>query len=78
MSAKPESPPRAGLILAALIASAAVANMNLAVANVTLPTIGRDLEASQTALNLVAVGFTLGLAASVLYLGAVADRYGRY
>jgi EmrB/QacA subfamily drug resistance transporter len=52
--------------------------MNLAVANVTLPTIGRDLEASQTALNLVAVGFTLGLAASVLYLGAVADRYGRY
>ncbi|MFM9125943.1 MAG: MFS transporter [Actinomycetota bacterium] len=78
MSAKPESPPRAGLILAALIASAAVANMNLAVANVTLPTIGRDLEATQTALNLVAVGFTLGLAASVLYLGAVADRYGRY
>lgn len=78
MSAKPESPPRAGLILGALIASAAVANMNLAVANVTLPTIGRDLEASQTALNLVAVGFTLGLAASVLYLGAVADRYGRY
>jgi len=78
VSAKPESPPRAGLILTALIASAAVANMNLAVANVTLPTIGRDLEASQTALNLVAVGFTLGLAASVLYLGAVADRYGRY
>lgn len=78
MSARPESPPRAGLILTALIASAAVANMNLAVANVTLPTIGRDLEASQTALNLVAVGFTLGLAASVLYLGAVADRYGRY
>jgi MFS family permease len=28
-------------------------------------------------LNLIAVGFTLGLAASVLYLGAVADRYGR-
>ncbi len=77
MSARPEAPPRGGLILAALIASAVVANMNLAVANVTLPTIGRDLEASQTALNLVAVGFTLGLAASVLYLGAIADRYGR-
>lgn len=78
MSAKPESPPRAGLILGTLIASAAVANMNLAVADVTLPTIGRDLEASQTALNLVAVGFTLGLPASGLCLGAVADRYGRY
>lgn len=77
MSARAEAPPRGGLILAALITSAVVANMNLAVANVTLPTIGRDLEASQTALNLVAVGFTLGLAASVLYLGAIADRYGR-
>jgi len=64
--------------LGTLIASAAVANMNLAVADATLPTIGRDLEASQTALNLVAVGFTLGLPASGLCLGAVADRYGRY
>ena len=73
----PESPPRGVVILATLILGAAVANMNLSVANVALPTIGRDLEASQVSLNLVAVGFTLGLAASVLYLGAVADRYGR-
>ncbi len=72
-----EAPPRAGLILATLILGAAVANLNLSVANVALPTIGRDLDAPQTALNLVAVGFILGLAASVLYLGAVADRYGR-
>ena len=69
--------PRSGLILATLILGAAVANLNLAVANVALPTIGRDLGASQSDLNLVAVGFTLGLAASVLYLGALADRYGR-
>ena len=72
-----ETPPRAAVILSTLILGAAVANMNLSVANVALPTIGRDLEASQVSLNLVAVGFTLGLAASVLYLGAVADRYGR-
>jgi EmrB/QacA subfamily drug resistance transporter len=76
-AAAPESPPRGAVILATLILGAAVANMNLSVANVALPTIGRDLEASQVSLNLVAVGFTLGLAASVLYLGAVADRYGR-
>ncbi len=69
--------PRGGLILATLILGATVANLNLSVANVALPTIGRDLQASQVSLNLVAVGFTLGLAASVLYLGAVADRYGR-
>lgn len=75
--AQGDAPARAGLLLAALILGAAVANMNLAVANVALPTIGRDLEATQTALNLVAVGFTLGLAASVLYLGALADRHGR-
>jgi hypothetical protein len=67
-----DAPARAGLILTTLILSAAVANMNLSVANVALPTIGRDLGASQTQLNLVAVGFTLGLAASVLYLGAKA------
>jgi MFS family permease len=28
-------------------------------------------------LDLIAVGYSLGLAASVLYLGAVGDRYGR-
>lgn len=71
------SPPRQGLILIALVMGAGVANMNLAVANVGLPNIGRDLDASQTGLNLVAVGFSLGLAASVLYLGALGDRYGR-
>jgi EmrB/QacA subfamily drug resistance transporter len=71
------APPRAGLVLAALIAVAAVANLGLAVANVALPAIGRHFDASQTALNLVAVGYSLGLAASVLYLGALGDRYGR-
>jgi DHA2 family multidrug resistance protein-like MFS transporter len=71
------SPARAGLVLATLILVAGVANVNLAVANVALPSIGRDLDTSQTGLNLVAVGFSLGLAASVLYLGALGDRYGR-
>jgi EmrB/QacA subfamily drug resistance transporter len=42
-----------------------------------LPSIGAHFDASQTALNLIAVGYSLGLAASVLYLGAVGDRYGR-
>src|SRR6187399_2935748 len=71
------APPRAKLVLTALIAVAAVANLNLAVANVALPDIGKAFDAGQTALNLVAVGYSLGLAASVLYLGAVGDRYGR-
>src|SRR3954453_16321021 len=71
------APARAGIVLISLILVAAVANLNLAVANVALPDIGKEFDASQTALNLVAVAYSLGLAASVLYLGAVGDRYGR-
>jgi EmrB/QacA subfamily drug resistance transporter len=71
------APDRSGLVLLALILVAAVANLNLAVANVALPDIGQHFDASQTALNLVAVGYSLGLAASVLWLGALGDRYGR-
>src|SRR3982750_1096912 len=71
------APARAGLVLAALILVAGVANLNLSVANVALPDIGRHFDSSQTTLDLIAVGYSLGLAASVLYLGALGDRYGR-
>ena len=71
------APDRAPLVLLTLILVAAVANLNLAVANVALPDIGAHFDASQTQLDLVAVGYSLGLAASVLWLGAVGDRYGR-
>jgi DHA2 family multidrug resistance protein-like MFS transporter len=71
------SPERGSLVLLALILVAAVANLNLAVANVALPDIGKSFDAGQTGLDLVAVGYSLGLAASVLYLGALGDRYGR-
>jgi MFS transporter, DHA2 family, multidrug resistance protein len=70
-------PARAPLVLVALILVAAVANLNLAVANVALPSIGKAFDSSQTTLDLIAVGYSLGLAASVLYLGALGDRYGR-
>jgi MFS transporter, DHA2 family, multidrug resistance protein len=70
-------PARAGIVLASLILVAAVANLNLAVANVALPDIAKEFDAGQTAINLIAVGYSLGLAASVLYFGAVGDRYGR-
>lgn len=72
-----DAPKHAPLVLAALILVAAVANLNLSVANVALPDIGKSLDASQTGLNMVAIGFSLGLATSVLYLGALGDRYGR-
>ncbi|MFZ4669453.1 MAG: MFS transporter [Microthrixaceae bacterium] len=71
------APARAALVLGTLILVETVANVNLAVANVTLPEIGLAFGASQLEINLVAVGYSLGLAASVLYLGAIGDRYGR-
>src|SRR5512134_3285617 len=71
------APDQAGLVLATLIIIAAVANLPLAMANVALPSIGAYFDASQTQLNLVAVAYSLGLACSVLWLGALGDRYGR-
>src|SRR5204862_1846367 len=71
------SPARAQIVLISLILVAAVANLNLAVANVALPDIGKAFDSSQTTLDMIAVGYSLGLAASVLYLGALGDRYGR-
>jgi MFS family permease len=71
------APKRPTVVLATLILVAAVANLNLAVANVALPSIGAAFDAGQTSLNLVAIGYSLGLATSVLYLGALGDRHGR-
>lgn len=65
------------IVLATLILVAAVANLNLSVANVALPSIGIAFNASQVQINLVAVGFSLGLAASVLWFGALGDHHGR-
>ena len=71
------SPANARIVLVSLILVAAVANLNLSVANVALPSIGASFDSSQTMLNLIAVGYSLGLAASVLWFGALGDRYGR-
>jgi MFS transporter, DHA2 family, multidrug resistance protein len=71
------APPNGRIILGSLILVAAVANLNLSVANVALPSIGAAFNSSQTMLNLIAVGYSLGLAASVLWFGALGDRYGR-
>ena len=76
-SAESAGPARPAAVLGTLILVAAIANLPLAVANVALPSIGLAFDASQTQLNLVAVGYSLGLAASVLWLGAIGDRYGR-
>src|SRR3954468_13722672 len=70
-------PARPGLVLAALILVAAVANLNLSGANVALPLVRANIDLSQPTLDLIAVGYSLGLACSVLWLGALGDRFGR-
>jgi MFS transporter, DHA2 family, multidrug resistance protein len=77
LSSSNGAPARGGLVLTALILVAAVANLNLSVANVALPSIGEHFDSGQTTLDLIAVGYSLGLACSVLWLGALGDRYGR-
>ncbi len=72
-----DRPSRSSFVLLALVTGAIVANVNLGITGVALPTIGRDLGASQDQLTNIADAFALGLASTVLYLGSVGDRYGR-
>ncbi|MDX1417079.1 MAG: MFS transporter, partial [Candidatus Promineifilaceae bacterium] len=65
------------LVLTALICVVAMASLPLNMVNVAIPTIGDYYDATQTQLNMVAVSYSLGLACSVLWLGALGDRYGR-
>jgi MFS family permease len=61
-----------------MVTSPALATVSLGPSpNVALPDIGRAFDSSQTTLDLIAVGYSLGLAASVLWFGALGDRYGR-
>jgi DHA2 family multidrug resistance protein-like MFS transporter len=65
------APERAGWVLASLILVAAVGNLNLAVANVALPDIGKHFDSSQTTLDPIAVAYSPALACSVLWFGAL-------
>lgn len=70
-------PARSGAVLTALLMAAAVCNLTTGGATVALPDIAATFDASQTTLNLVALGTGLGLAMTVLYSGAIGDRHGR-
>lgn len=60
-----------------LILGAIVANVNTSISNVALPSIGRALEATDLQLTAITDAYQFGIAATVLYLGALGDRYGR-
>ncbi|MGN6867687.1 MAG: MFS transporter [Solirubrobacteraceae bacterium] len=68
---------RKPLILTALLLAAFVINLDTTIVNVALPTLVRQLHASNSQLQWVVDAFNLLFAASVLAAGSLSDRFGR-
>src|SRR6184192_1793818 len=65
------------LILISLLLAAFVINLDTTIVNVALPTLVRELQASNSQLQWVVDAFNLLFAASVLAAGSLSDRFGR-
>src|SRR5215217_8697485 len=65
------------LILISLLLAAFVINLDTTMVNVALPTLVRDLDASNSQLQWVVDAFNLLFAALVLAMGSLSDRFGR-
>src|SRR5690348_2534809 len=65
------------LILAALLLAAFVINLDITIVNVTLPTLVRELHASNSQLQWVVDAYSLVFAALLLASGSLSDRLGR-
>src|SRR5579863_1415715 len=65
------------LILIALLLAAFVINLDTTIVNVALPTLVRQLHASNSQLQWVVDAFNLMFAGSVLAMGSLSDRFGR-
>ena len=68
---------RKPVILVALLLAAFAINLDTTIVNVALPTLVRDLHASNSQLQWVVDAFNLLFAASVLAAGSLSDRFGR-
>ncbi len=65
------------LILVSLLLAAFVINLDTTIVNVGLPTLVRELHASNSQLQWVVDAFNLLFAGSVLAAGSLSDRFGR-
>jgi EmrB/QacA subfamily drug resistance transporter len=65
------------LILSSLLLAAFVINVDTTIVNVALPTLVRELHASNSQLQWVVDAYNLLFAASVLAAGSLSDRFGR-
>ena len=68
---------RKPVILISLLLAAFVINVDTTIVNVGLPTLVRDLHASNSQLQWVVDAFNLLFAGSVLAMGSLSDRFGR-
>src|ERR1700758_2870694 len=68
---------RKPLILSSLLLAAFVINLDTTIVNVALPTLVRELHASNSQLQWIVDAFNLMFAASVLAAGSLSVRFGR-
>jgi EmrB/QacA subfamily drug resistance transporter len=68
---------RKPLILVSLLLAAFVINLDTTIVNVALPTLVRELHASNAQLQWIVDAFSLLFAGSVLAVGSLSDRFGR-
>src|SRR4051812_25261225 len=68
---------RKPLILVSLLLAAFVINLDTTIVNVALPSLVRELHASNSQLQWVVDAFNLLFAGSVLAFGSLSDRFGR-
>ena len=68
---------RTPLILISLLLAAFVINLDTTIVNVALPSLVRELHASNSQLQWIVDAFSLLFAGSVLAVGSLSDRFGR-
>ncbi|MEU5094727.1 MFS transporter [Streptomyces sp. NPDC020996] len=74
----PSAPPAlGGLGLFTVLLAAALPLVDFFIVNVALPTIGRDLDASESVLELVVAGYGLAYAVLLVLGGRLGDLFGR-
>src|SRR3954465_13556991 len=68
---------RKPIALVSLLLAAFVINLDTTIVNVALPTLVRELDASNAQLQWIVDAFNLLFAASVLAAGSLSDKFGR-
>ena len=77
MSSPAPAIPRRALVLPSLLLAAFVINLDITIVNVALPSLVRELHASNSQLQWVVDGYNLLFAALLLAAGSLSDRLGR-